>query len=89
MSNLNELEWAEGWILANVWHDDRIAVISPATGQVSAWIDCAGLRARLGLRRDDADLNGVAYDPLARLVYVTGKLWPKIFVLRVEDLRQP
>lgn len=89
VANLNELEWAEGRILANIWHDDRIAVIVPGSGAVEAWIDCSGLRERLGLRGEGTDLNGLAWDPTARLLYVTGKLWPKLFVLRVEGLGKP
>jgi glutamine cyclotransferase len=89
VANLNELEWAEGRILANVWHEDRIAVLYPAGGQVEAWIDCSGLRARVGQLPGESDLNGLAYDAKARLLYVTGKLWPKIFVIRVEGLGQP
>jgi len=83
---LNELEWADGFILANVWHEDRIAVISPATGQVAAWIDCAPLRARLGPLAEDSDLNGIAWNPAAKKLYVTGKLWPAIFELSLEGL---
>ena len=83
---LNELEWAEGFILANVWHEDRIAVIRPATGEVAAWIDCSGLRAGLGTLPEESDLNGMAWDPGAKRLYVTGKLWPNIFELALEGL---
>ncbi len=83
---LNELEWVEGFVLANVWHEDRIAVIQPATGKVAAWIDCSGLRQGLGPVPEESDLNGMAWDPAARRLYVTGKLWPKIFVLALEGL---
>ncbi|MFP5221364.1 MAG: glutaminyl-peptide cyclotransferase [Acidobacteriota bacterium] len=86
---LNELEWVEGFILANIWHEDRIAVVSPATGQVAAWIDCAPLRARLGALSQDSDLNGIAWDPAAKKLYVTGKLWPAIFELALEGLPKP
>ncbi|GFK96065.1 hypothetical protein NNJEOMEG_03939 [Fundidesulfovibrio magnetotacticus] len=89
VERLNELEWAEGWILANVWHDDRIAVVSPATGKVAAWIACAPLRARLpGLPRE-SDLNGVAWDPAAKRLYVTGKNWPAVFQLKLEEWPAP
>ena len=87
--NLNELEWAEGRILANIWHEDRIAVLNPAGGQVQAWIDCSELRARAGHLTGETDLNGLAYDPKTKLLYVTGKLWPKMFAIKVEGLGQP
>jgi len=83
---LNELEWLDGFVLANVWHEDRIAVISPATGKVAAWIDCSGLRARMTGLPPESDLNGMAWDPVARRLYVTGKLWPKTFELALEGL---
>ena len=86
---LNELEWVEGFIFANVWHEDRIAVISPATGRVAAWIDCAPLRARLGPLPEESDLNGIAWDLAKKKLYVTGKLWPAIFELALEALPNP
>jgi len=86
VARLNELEWVDGFILANVWHEDRIAVISPATGQVVAWMDCAPLRARLGPLDEDSVLNGIAWNPATRKLYVTGKLWPAIFELALEGL---
>lgn len=89
VDRLNELEWVEGFILANVWHEDRIAIISPATGKVAAWIDCSALRARLGPLPPDSDLNGIAWDPVARRLYVTGKHWPALFELALEGLPKP
>lgn len=83
---LNELEWLDGFVLANVWHEDRIALISPSTGKVAAWIDCSGLRARMAGLPPESDLNGTAWDPVARRLYVTGKLWPKTFELALEGL---
>jgi len=89
VSNLNELEWVEGWILANVWHEDRIAVIAPASGVVRGWINCAALRMSLGPLNSEAVLNGIAYDPGAKILYVTGKLWPKVFQLRLGAFPKP
>lgn len=81
--NLNELEYADGAILANVWTTNRIAWISPQTGNVTAWIDLAGL-APPEVRNDpDAVLNGIAYDPPTKRLFVTGKNWPKLFEIRV------
>lgn len=76
---LNELEYIHGEIYANVWHTDRIARISPATGRVIAWIDLKGLMPRSQLSDDEAVLNGIAYDAVHNRLFVTGKLWPKIF----------
>lgn len=89
IADLNELEWVEGWILANVWHEDRIAIIAPYTGTVEGWIDCSALRASLGPLDPEAVLNGIAYDPSAKILYVTGKLWPKIFLVRLVGLSRP
>ena len=84
---LNELEYARGWVLANVWLTDRIAFIAPDTGRVHAWLDLAGLHARLPKRTgwDDRDnvLNGIAYDDETGHLYVTGKRWPTLFELQI------
>jgi len=78
---LNELEYVQGQIWANVFGQDRIARIDPVTGYVLAWIDLAGkLQARHGLSRA-AVLNGIAFDPDAGRIFVTGKLWPKMYEL--------
>jgi glutaminyl-peptide cyclotransferase len=81
--DLNELEYVEGEVFANVWHSDRIARISPASGQVTGWIDLKGLLSS-GYRLDpEAVLNGIAYDAARKRLFVTGKLWPKLFEIRV------
>jgi len=79
VTQLNELEYIHGEIYANVWHTDRIARISPATGRVVGWIDLKGLIPRDQLSNDEAVLNGIAYDAAHNRLFVTGKLWPKIF----------
>ena len=79
VTNLNELEFIHGEIYANVWHTDRIARISPATGRVVGWIDLKGLMPRSRLSNDEAVLNGIAYDAAHNRLFVTGKLWPNIF----------
>jgi len=79
IDQLNELEWVEGEIFANVWQSDRIARISPETGKVLGWINLAGLLSP-GYRRDPgAVLNGIAYDRVHKRLFVTGKLWPTVF----------
>jgi glutamine cyclotransferase len=80
---LNELEYVKGEIYANIWHSDRIARISPATGKVLAWIDLSGLLPANEKSSAEAVLNGIAYDPAHDRLFVTGKLWPKLFEIKV------
>jgi len=81
---LNELEWVDGEIWANVWMTDRIARISPATGEVNAWIDLSTLWP-LSQRQPPADvLNGIAYDKATRRIFVTGKKWPRLYQIAVQ-----
>ena len=77
--NLNELEYVRGEILANVWQTDRIARISPEDGQVIGWIDLTGLLSPADRQPAVDVLNGIAYDAEHDRLYVTGKLWPKLF----------
>ncbi len=83
VTQLNELELARGVILANILGKDVIARISLQTGAVLGWIDLSGLRRALGPVRGADALNGIAYDPEADRVFVTGKLWPKLFEIRL------
>lgn len=79
---LNELEFVKGEIYANVWQTNRIARISPKTGRVVGWIDLSGIldpRDAVGV---DV-LNGIAYDSAANRLFVTGKLWPKLFQITI------
>jgi glutaminyl-peptide cyclotransferase len=83
VTQLNELEWVRGEIYANVWHSNRIARISPATGKVLGWINLTGLLSRSELSNPEAVLNGIAYDSVHNRLFVTGKLWPKLFQIQV------
>jgi glutaminyl-peptide cyclotransferase len=83
VKDLNELEYVHGQIYANVWHTDRIARISPATGQVLGWINLAGLLPPGSVSDPEAVLNGIAYDAVHDRLFVTGKLWPKLFEIKV------
>ncbi len=83
---LNELEYIDGEVYANVWKTDRIARIDPQTGTVTGWIDLSGL-LNPELREGANVLNGIAYDPEAGKLFVTGKLWPRLFEIRVIPLR--
>lgn len=84
--NLNELEWVKGELLANVWQTTRIARIDVKTGKVLGWIELSGLLKEAGVtgQRDDV-LNGIAYDPAADRLFVTGKLWPKLFEIKLTS----
>jgi glutamine cyclotransferase len=79
--DLNELEYRDGIIWANVWRSDRIALIDPATGKVRAWLDMTRLRQRLSAPGEV--LNGIARDPITNHMVVTGKLWPQLFVIKL------
>ncbi|MGP0020025.1 MAG: glutaminyl-peptide cyclotransferase [Candidatus Sulfotelmatobacter sp.] len=83
VDQLNELEFVEGQIFANVWHSNRIARISPQTGDVVGWIDLTGLLSPLYRLEPEAVLNGIAYDPVRKRLFVTGKLWPRVFEIRL------
>jgi glutamine cyclotransferase len=84
---LNELEFVEGQIFANVWQTDRIVRISPQNGEVVGWIDLQGLLSPIYRLGPDAVLNGIAYDSIRKRLFVTGKLWPKIFEIKLVPKR--
>jgi len=100
VAKLNELEYAEGEIYANVWPTSRIVIISPATGLVTGWLDMKGLLSdqdrkmidwsvlkgmKLSLSmEEEACLNGIAYDPESGHLFLTGKLWPKLFEIEIR-----
>jgi glutaminyl-peptide cyclotransferase len=85
VNQLNELEWVRGEIYANIWMTDRIARIDPVTGRVKAWIDLSGLLASKGpiMGRPDV-LNGIAYDAKHDRLFVTGKMWPWLFEIKLK-----
>lgn len=84
VDQLNELEFVQGEIYANLWHADRIATINPQNGRVTGWIDLHGLMPEGELSDPEAVLNGIAYDQTNNKLFVTGKLWPRIFEIRVK-----
>ncbi|HWU13450.1 MAG TPA: glutaminyl-peptide cyclotransferase [Caulobacter sp.] len=86
VDQLNELEWVKGEIYANIWQTDRIARIDPATGKVTGWIDLTGLLPDADRARADV-LNGIAYDAKADRLIVTGKLWPRLYEIKVVAKR--
>ncbi len=83
VGHLNELEFVKGEIFANIWQTDIIARISPDTGQVTGWIDLGGLSQQLEPAGFIDVLNGIAYDERGDRLFVTGKLWPKLFEIRL------
>ncbi len=81
IANLNELEMVKGEIWANVWQTDYIARISPKDGRVIGWVNLKGLLTPVA----KADvLNGIAYDSVKDRIFVTGKLWPKVFEIKLK-----
>lgn len=87
VSNLNELEYAQGFIWANVWYQDHILKIDPVTGKVEGKIDLSELKKSIKLEYEEQVLNGIAWDEQRQAFWVTGKWWPKMFLLRVEDAK--
>ena len=82
--NLNELEWVKGELLANIWQTTRIARIDVKTGEVIGWVELKGLLKEAGVTGDRDDvLNGIAYDAAGDRLFVTGKLWPKLFEIKL------
>jgi glutamine cyclotransferase len=104
VQSLNELEWVGDMIYANIWPTDRIAMISPVSGEVQGWIDLEGIlspeeRKKIGWSAiggwDEntsaawACLNGIAYDPQGDRLFVTGKLWPSLYEIRLTLPDEP
>ncbi|HZS46155.1 MAG TPA: glutaminyl-peptide cyclotransferase [Blastocatellia bacterium] len=81
---LNELEYINGEIWSNIWQTDQIVRINPDTGQVTSYLDMTGLLTReFRTGREDV-LNGIAYDPQTKRIFVSGKLWPRIFEIKLK-----
>jgi glutamine cyclotransferase len=81
---LNELEFIDGEIWANVWQTDLILRIDPSTGLVTSFLDLKGILAPSDKTNEDAVLNGIAYDAERKRIFVTGKLWPRIFEIKLK-----
>ncbi len=87
IDQINELEYIDGEIYANVWHSDDILRISPRTGEVLGRIDMSGIIDDALVRDPEAVLNGIAYDAASGRTFVTGKLWPRLFEVRFVSQR--
>jgi len=81
--NLNELEYVHGDVYANVWHQDKIAIINIQTGQVKGWINLTGLYDASNADPENV-LNGIAYDANSEKLFVTGKRWPQLFEIKLK-----
>lgn len=81
---LNELEYVEGEIYANVWGRDQVVCVDPATGEVVSLIDFTGLLPQKDRDESTDVLNGIAYDPAGHRLFVTGKCWPTLFEVRLK-----
>lgn len=86
IEKLNELEFINGEVWANIWYDERIVRIDPQTGRVVAWVDLTGLLPLEERKnRRESVLNGIAYDAKENRLFVTGKEWPKLFEIRLVE----
>jgi glutamine cyclotransferase len=83
IDRLNELEYIDGEVWANIWQTNRIARIDPETGQVNSWLDLTGLLDTSNLTETVDVLNGIAYDAENGRLFVTGKLWPTLFEIEL------
>ncbi len=86
INELNELEYVQGEIYANIWHNNRVVMINPETGRVTAWIDLTGLLPQNEVQDEEAVLNGIAHDDRTGRLFVTGKLWPRLFEIRLKRI---
>ena len=85
VTNLNELEYINGEVYANIWREDKIAIINPKTGQVKGWIDLTGIYTQEVSDSNDV-LNGIAYDAEGDRLFVTGKMWSQLFQIELTAL---
>lgn len=84
---INELEYIHGWIFANVWQTNNIAIIDPSTGQVVAWLQLTDLLDVKTTCQYADVLNGIAYDPDGDRLFVVGKLWPRLYQIELIPLK--
>lgn len=85
LQRLNELEYIRGKIWANIWHENRLVEIDPESGKVIGSLDLSQLAATLSLTDSEQVLNGIAYDEEQQALWVTGKLWPKMFLIKLNS----
>jgi glutaminyl-peptide cyclotransferase len=85
VKNLNELEYINGQIYANIWQTNKIAIINPQNGQITAYIDLTGIE-NIPVNSPDIVLNGIAYNPQNDTLLVTGKMWPRLFEIKTVQI---
>lgn len=85
VAQLNELEFVKGFIWANIWYQDRIIKIDSTSGNVVGEMDLSGLKQKLQLNNSEQVLNGIAWDEKQQAFWITGKHWPKMFLIRVAE----
>ena len=83
VSKINELEYVNGRVYANIWYTDLIAIIDPRDGRVAGWADLTGLLASQEYKGPVDILNGIAYDAKNDRLFVTGKYWPYLFEIKL------
>jgi len=84
INSINEMEWVNGKIWANIYQKDVIAIINPKTGTVENVINCATLKSKVTQHPEIDYFNGIAYNPITKTYFVTGKNWDKTFELTIE-----
>ncbi|MCA9735837.1 glutaminyl-peptide cyclotransferase, partial [candidate division KSB1 bacterium] len=85
IEHLNELEFIDNQIWANIWKSDSIAIINPGDGIVATWLDMSGILSA-GERTATADvMNGIAWDEITNAIFITGKLWPKVYQIQLPE----
>lgn len=85
IDRINELEYIQGKIFANIWQTDKIAIINPESGEISSWLDLSSIKDLLDTNQKIDVLNGIAYDSNNNELFITGKLWPKMFKIKIID----
>lgn len=88
VEKLNELEYIDGEIYANIWQSDRIVRIEPKSGRILGWIDLTGLLKTKERSGEEDVLNGIAYDAEGKRLFVTGKMWPKLFEIEIVNHKE-
>ncbi len=86
VTELNELEFVKGDVYANIWREEKIAIINPLTGLIKGWIDLTGIKNSTS-QDSESVANGIAYDPAGDRLFVTGKLWPHLFEIKLIPLK--
>jgi glutaminyl-peptide cyclotransferase len=85
VDRINELEYIQGKVFANIWQTDKIAIINPETGEILSWLDLTSVMDLLETNQKIDVLNGIAYNPNTDELFISGKLWPKMFMIKIID----